>query len=72
MKWTIHILMALAVLLSSRSGAAAADPMRSDTAILSAIPADCWGFVQINNLRALDDKLVTFLEQIKLPPVRLI
>jgi hypothetical protein len=28
--------------------------------------------VQINNLRALDDKLVTFLEQIKLPPMRLI
>ncbi len=72
MKWTIQVLMTLAVLLSGRSGAAAADPVRGDTAILSAIPADCWGFVQINNLRALDDKLVTFLEQIKLPPMRLI
>ncbi len=72
MTWTIRILMMLAVLLSGRSGAGAADPVRGDTAILSAIPADCWGFVQINNLRALDDKLVTFLEQIKLPPMRLI
>jgi len=72
MKWTIRILMALAVLLNGRSGAEAADPVRDNAAILSAIPADCWGFVQINNLRALDDKLVTFLEQIKLPPMRLI
>ncbi len=72
MKWTIQVLMILAVLLSSRSSAAAADPVRGAAAILSAIPADCWGFVQINNMRALDDKLVTFLEQIKLPPMRLI
>ena len=72
MKWTIRIMMALAVLVTGRSGTAAADAVRSETAILSAIPADCWGFVQINNLRALDDKLVTFLEQIKLPPMRLI
>ena len=39
-------------------------------AILSIIPADCWGFVEIHNLRALDDKLAKFLEQVGMPPFR--
>lgn len=39
-------------------------------AILSVIPADCWGFVEIHNLRALDDKLAKFLEQVGMPPFR--
>lgn len=71
MKPIFSVFVMIAVLcrvLPSTSTAVASPP--DPAAVLSVVPADFWALLQINNQRALDDKLAHLFQQINLPPLR--